>query len=295
MSRNTTTSSIAAAADASASAHKIGCMEIWGGNDAFENAISLRGLDAWIYSRPYGGSALGGDIHYISTCGHGHIARFMVADVAGHGSAVGGIATDLRRLMRRNINKLDQTRFVRSLNREFQQLSTGGLFATAVLTSYFAPTHDLLICNAGHPRPMWYRAERRAWSILDQECDAPQARFSNLPIGIIDPTDYYQFSIALAPGDLVVLHSDGITEAKSPNGELLGEAGLLELARGLDVRDPATVAGQIIARVDAYRGQAAPDDDVTLIVLHHNGADPSRLTVGEWLKSAGKMLGLIRV
>jgi serine phosphatase RsbU (regulator of sigma subunit) len=294
MRKTTTISPTATPADPDVT-HKIGCMEIWGGNEAFDNAISLHGLDAWIYSRPYGGDARGGDIHYISTCGHGHIARFLVADVAGHGTEVGGIATELRRLMRRNINKLDQTRFVRTLNREFQQLATGGRFATAVLTSYFAPTHDLLICNAGHPRPMWYRADRGAWTILKEEADAPRARYSNLPIGVIDPTDYYQFSIALSPGDLVVLHSDGITEAKSPAGEMLGESGLLALAQTLDVHDPSTVAAQLITRVDAFRGHAAPDDDVTLIVLHHNGADPSRLTVGEWLKSAGKMMGLIRV
>jgi len=124
-------------------------MEIWGGNEAFENAIGLRGLEAWVFSRPYGGGSLGGDIHYISTCGHGHIARFMIADVAGHGPKVGPIATELRRLMRRNINKLDQTRFVRALNQEFQAFATDGTFATAILTSYFAPTHDLLVCNAG--------------------------------------------------------------------------------------------------------------------------------------------------
>jgi len=270
-------------------------MEIWGGNEAFENAIGLRGLEAWVFSRPYGGGSLGGDIHYISTCGHGHIARFMIADVAGHGPKVGPIATELRRLMRRNINKLDQTRFVRALNQEFQAFATDGTFATAILTSYFAPTHDLLVCNAGHPRPMWYRADRGTWVILDERTDAPRARYTNLPLGIIDPTEYSQFSVALSPGDLVVLHSDGLTEARSPAGELIGEAGLLELVRTVDLSNPARIAMQIVAALDAYRGHAAPDDDFTLIVLHHTGADPERLTVGEWLKSAGKMLGLIKI
>lgn len=273
----------------------IGCMEIWGGNAAFDNAISLRGLDAWIFSRPYGDGASGGDIHYVSTCGHGHIARFLVADVAGHGPQVGPIATELRRLMRRNINKLDQTRFVRALNRDFQAFATGGIFATAVLTSYFAPTHDLLVCNAGHPRPMWYRADRGDWTILQERVDAAPARCRNLPLGIVEPTEYSQFSVALSPGDVVVLHSDGLTESRSPAGELIGEAGLLALARTLDVRRPQRIAGELVAALDAYRGHAPPDDDFTLIVLHHNGADPPRLSVGEWLKSAGKMLGLVRV
>ncbi|MCP4589165.1 MAG: hypothetical protein GY842_00335, partial [bacterium] len=51
--------------------HQLPCMEIWGGNQAIEDAVSVPGIDAWVYSRPVGGQSSGGDIHYVSTCGGG--------------------------------------------------------------------------------------------------------------------------------------------------------------------------------------------------------------------------------
>lgn len=283
------------AATQPAGVHEIGCMEIWGGNQRFEDAISLCGLNAWVVSRPYGGSMQGGDIYYISTCGHGHIARFMVADVAGHGAQVGNVAAKFRRLMRRNINKLDQRRFVRALNRDFDRLACGGMFATAVLTSYFAPTRDLLVCNAGHPRPLLYRAQQRAWSVLDQVLEDAGPGIGNLPIGIVDPTEYHQFAVTLESDDLIILYSDWLIEARSPGGQFLGESGLLELAQSIDATDPARFVERLMARVSEFCGREEAEDDVTLIVLHHTGAGAKRITATEWLKSAGKMLGLIKV
>ncbi len=89
-------------------------MEVWGGNGAIHNAISVPGIDAWISSDPYEGNAYGGDIHSVSMCGAGRISRFAIADVAGHGAAVGELAHRLRSLMRKYINTLDQTRFARA-------------------------------------------------------------------------------------------------------------------------------------------------------------------------------------
>jgi sigma-B regulation protein RsbU (phosphoserine phosphatase) len=274
---------------------QIGCMEIWGGNAAFANALSVAGLDAWVHSEPFEGSAQGGDIHYISTCGHGHIARFVVADVSGHGAEVGAVATKLRRLMRRNMNKLDQTRFVRALNHGFSALNESGLFATAVLTSYYAPTRDLLICNAGHPRPLWYCAATGDWEFLDADRHGHCPTDGNLPIGIIDPTDYAQFAIKLDRDDIVVIYSDWLTEAQAPDGRMLEEDGLLSMARELDATKPSGLAREILDRVAAFRGQAPAGDDVTLIVLHQNGAGPPKFTTRDWIRSAGKMLGLLKV
>src|SRR5688572_29319626 len=115
-------------ADAPASApdpHRMTCMEIWGGCDPADAAVSVPGLDAWVYSRPYrehhaaapeseGG---GGDVYYVSSCATGRINRLLVADVSGHGQAVRHIAVSLRDLMRRYVNYLDQSRFVLSMNR----------------------------------------------------------------------------------------------------------------------------------------------------------------------------------
>src|SRR3954453_4989190 len=149
--------------------HRMQCMEVWGGNRAVESSVAMAGLDAWVYSKPYGENAsAGGDVYYVSSCATGRITRLMVADVAGHGDAVGQVGTQLRTLMRRYVNYIDQTRFVADLNHEFAAMSTAGCFATAVVTTFFGPTNSLSLCNAGHPPPLVYRGATREWSFLEQ-------------------------------------------------------------------------------------------------------------------------------
>src|SRR5258708_2259920 len=92
--------------------HSLQCMEIWGGSHDAENSVSTPGLDLWIYSRPYLEASAGGDVHYVSLCGGGVITRFILADVAGHGTAVADVARELRTLMRRNINRKSQARLI---------------------------------------------------------------------------------------------------------------------------------------------------------------------------------------
>jgi hypothetical protein len=138
------------------------CMEVWGGSQLTARAVQLGGLDAWVYSEPYGQAQRGGDVYYASSCATGRISRLLLADVAGHGNSVASIAADLRTLMRRFVNRLDQTEFVRLLNQQFAALSREGTFATAIVTTFFAPSRRLNVCNAGHPRPLLYGRRVRA-------------------------------------------------------------------------------------------------------------------------------------
>src|SRR3954453_512352 len=77
------------------------CMEIRGGSQAVEEAVTTPGLDAWISSRPHEGADSGGDVHYVSLCGGGVITRLIVADVSGHGKAVAECSASLRAMMRK--------------------------------------------------------------------------------------------------------------------------------------------------------------------------------------------------
>jgi phosphoserine phosphatase RsbU/P len=92
------------------------CMEVWGGSQLTARGVAFGGLDAWVYSKPYGNAQHGGDVYYASSCATGRIARLLLADVAGHGHSVASTAADLRTLMRRFVNRLDQSEFVRLLN-----------------------------------------------------------------------------------------------------------------------------------------------------------------------------------
>src|SRR5207248_255647 len=161
------------------------------------------------------------------------------------------------------------------LNRQFAALAELRWFATAVVATYLATTRRLTLCNAGHPRPLWYRAETRSWGMLDQ--DVGEA--GNLPIGIDDQTSYRQFAVPLGQGDVVLVYTDALTEAADPSGRMLGEEGLLDLARGLDPADPRRAGLDLLDAVDRHRGGGPADDDVTLLAIRHNAEGPRRLSV----------------
>ena len=142
--------------------------------------------------------------------------------------------TRLRALMRKNINTKSQTRLVQALNREFGAAAESQLFATAVVATYLATKRTLTICNAGHPRPLWYRAERGEWVWLDKDLDG----VGNLPLGLDDDSPYHQFTVPLGVGDAVLVYTDALTEAADATGKLLGEDGLLDIVRTLDMTAP---------------------------------------------------------
>src|ERR1700690_902914 len=155
------------------------CMEVWGGSQLTSRGVEMGGLDVWVYSKPHGEAQRGGDVYYASSCATGRISRLLLADVSGHGNSVASTAADLRTLMRRFVNCLDQAEFVRLLNQQFTALSQAGTFATAIVATFFASSRRLMVCNAGHPRPLLYRAASRQWSFLGDEDTAAPSKPSN--------------------------------------------------------------------------------------------------------------------
>jgi sigma-B regulation protein RsbU (phosphoserine phosphatase) len=253
---------------------RLQCMEIWGGNRSIYRTVTTPGLDIAIFSRPFEDATGGGDVHYVSLCGGGKITRLILADISGHGASVNDLAKSLRLLMRKYINRVDQTRLIRSLNREFTQLAKLSRFATAVVATYVTSGDTLTICNAGHPRPLYWRAATASWSVLSH--DGPEsADLKDLPLGILEETDYSQFELPLGRGDLVLLYTDALTEAEGPYGRLLGESGLLELVRGLDPYAPASFPAALISALRSYTLDRPAGDDLSFLLLHHN-AGPAR-------------------
>jgi sigma-B regulation protein RsbU (phosphoserine phosphatase) len=230
-----------------------------------------------------------------------------LADISGHGESVDRLAVALRKLMRKHINTLDQTRFARSLNRELAALDQSGRFATAVLATYFAPSRHLILCNAGHGRPLWYSTQHAQWQYLDLEsagdCQTLKLskaryhleRLSNLPLGILDPINYQQFAVELGHGDMVVLCTDAITECSDDAGEMLGETGLLALMRQLGSNDRSQIGERLVDAIEARRNGRTAADDQTLIVLEHSSTGPPRPSLGRTVRTLAKMIGLSRV
>jgi sigma-B regulation protein RsbU (phosphoserine phosphatase) len=258
------------------------CMEVWGGNALASNSVSISGLDAWVYCKPYASAESGGDIYYLSSCATGRITRLLVADVSGHGSAVTDTASALQNLMRRYVNHLDQQSFVRSMNQQFTRLSTagpGGGFATAVVSTFFAPTNSLSLCNAGHPSPLLYRRQpngQGVWSLL-QRTESAADGISNIPLGIDGASDYHQIALELEPTDLVLCYSDSLIEVHtggSDSAELLGEQGLLQILQQLPSPTPDTLIPALLEKLRSLAPGNLEEDDVTILLFRPNTSRP---------------------
>ncbi len=273
-----------AGADRAREPRTMQCMEVWGGNASVDVSLALPGLQAAVFARPHGGAEGGGDVHYVSSCASGMITRLLVADVSGHGESVSGTAVTLRGLMRRYINYIDQKKFVRAMNREFTALSQLGNFATAVVGTYFAPSRRLTLCNAGHPRPLLYRAAEGVWSVMSSG-DAGQG-VVNLPMGIVGDAGYTQLSAMLSAGDFVLLYTDSLVEARDASGRLLGEEGLLGVVTSLGVPEMGSFVPRLLESLSA-NGES--DDDVTVVLLRATGEAP-RPGVGEQLAAVGRVV-----
>jgi sigma-B regulation protein RsbU (phosphoserine phosphatase) len=226
--------------------------------------------------------------------------RFTLADIAGHGQTASDWALRLRALMRKNINTPNTAKFARALNTDFSRLSKEGGFATAVIATYFAPTDHLIVCNAGHPRPILYHAADRRWEVFDERCSsvlaADRARetgIRGLPLGILARTDYPMFATPLAPGDIVIVYTDALIEASDPLGEQIGEEGLLEIVRGLDAGEPDRLGPGVLDAVSRHRAGQPFSDDLTLYVLQHTGTNSPDGPVA-FMKALGRMVGLVQ-
>ena len=257
--------------DESEKPHALVCTEVWGGNRKVVRTVKLPSLMAWVVSAPINEKEGGGDVHYMSVCDYDLISRVALADVSGHGGDVDGVTQTLRKLMHQNINAWDQSDFMRGLNNAFGQYGNNK-YATAIVLSFHRVMGRLAFSNAGHLPPLWYHAARKTWGWLEEDTEAKKV--SGLPVGLIPGTDYSQTVVTLKPSDLLVLYTDGITEAGNETGQELGRGQLLEWAREAPVDSPSKLGENLLQRLELFRGKIRHDDE-TLLVLQRE--EESRL------------------
>jgi sigma-B regulation protein RsbU (phosphoserine phosphatase) len=254
----------------STAAHTMVCAEVWGGNEPVDRGVVMQGLDAFVCSRPYDGADEGGDIHYVSSCASGRITRILLADVSGHGIEVAQVARRLRSLMRRFVNYVDQSKLTGLINQEFARLSSGGHFATAIVATCWGPTREVAVTNAGHPPPLLYLSREGAWSAVADGERLEGTGPSDLPLGVLDDTAYGRAKFRMNEGDVLVMYTDALIEAKRPDGTLLGVQGLLDVIGKMDASKPERLAADLIGAVVATTSYQALDDDATVMVLRVN-------------------------
>jgi serine phosphatase RsbU (regulator of sigma subunit) len=140
-------------------------------------------------------------------------------------------------------------------------LSSRGAFVTAFSGSLDTAAGTFTYSCAGHPHPRLVRTTARTV--------APLSGTASLPLGALDERPARrEDSIVLDPGDIIVLYSNGVTEARSPHGELFGVERLDQVLRDLPrTASPDDAVQAIQQAVEAFGDHAAPADDQTLLAV----------------------------
>ncbi len=144
------------------------------------------------------------------------------------------------------------------------------------VTVFFGVLHPgtglLAFCNAGHNPP---------YLLNGQDGGAIQRLAPTGPaLGLLEDGAWEQRTVQMDPGDVLVLYSDGVTEAQNEQKALFGEERLLGVIRttfvspGSPARSAHDVQDAVLAEVQAFVGDAPQSDDITLMVIVRNSADP---------------------
>jgi sigma-B regulation protein RsbU (phosphoserine phosphatase) len=150
------------------------------------------------------------------------------------------------------------SRMMNFVNQHLTARYTGGsgTFVTAFYGVYDPATRTLSYSSAGHPAPRLIRSRRLI----------PVNHLAGLPLGIDEAEAYPDARLTLQPGDTLVLYTDGITEARNPEGDMFGEAGLDTAASACCLPDAAKTLQAILDHLDTFRAGRRLNDDRTLLV-----------------------------
>ena len=154
-----------------------------------------------LYSNPCHGAS-GGDVHYCSMCNSGIIARVCLADVAGHGERVAGVARVMHAELRASVNRWDEREVMQALDVRLEQSGLKAI-TTAALVSYRPWKQLLTVSYAGHPPGWIYRAggdgQGRRWErLLMTETVASGP--ADLPLGTGFGPAYSRTQVRALPG-----------------------------------------------------------------------------------------------
>jgi sigma-B regulation protein RsbU (phosphoserine phosphatase) len=131
------------------------------------------------------------------------------------------------------------------------------MFATAFIGQYHSQSQKLLYANAGHS-PVIYRPAEGPARLLEAD---------STPIGVLRVSLCKNHQVALGPGDILIVGTDGFSEARNPNDEMFGYDRLLELVDQSAERSARAIADALFAAIDRFGVGRPQDDDQTLVVI----------------------------
>jgi hypothetical protein len=182
-----------------------------------------------------------------------------VADVAGKSiPAAMLMATFQASLKTLSTARVALPELVANMNKYACSNSQGGLrFTTAFLSEYDPARRVFTYINAGHNNPILRRSNG-----LIERLDV-----GGLPIGIQSEAKYESASVALAPGDWLIIFTDGLVEAENVHQDEYGEPRLLGAIAAGAASTPAEMLDRLMAELDLFVGNTPQHDDVTCLLV----------------------------
>ncbi len=204
--------------------------------------------------------AVGGDFYDFVERSDGTLA-FAIGDVTDKGVPAAMVMAATRSFLRAEGQDLARPGDVLAqVNDLLQGDMPPRMFVTCLYGVLDPVTGKIRFANAGHNLP-----------IVRRETGADELRATGMPLGLMPGMRYDETEAQLAPGDQLVLHSDGIAEAHAPDHAMFGIPRLRDVIAGADAGD--RLLGEILADLEQFTGARwEQEDDITLVSLAWHGA-----------------------
>ncbi|MDX9992715.1 MAG: GAF domain-containing protein [Anaerolineales bacterium] len=225
---------------------------------------SLPEHDNWeISARWRTARQVGGDFYDVFDLPNGQIGLF-IADIADKGIPAALFMALTRTLIRAAV--LETVSPAQALHRVNELLYPDcqqGMFVTAVYGVIDQQSGQFTYANAGHNPPVWVRNDQSpaTLEILSR---------TGMALGVIEDFEITERVIQLACGDLLVLYTDGVTEAFAPNEEMFGEERLYEILRKARHSSAFEVLDAIENEVNQFMDTLPASDDITMLAVRRH-------------------------
>jgi serine phosphatase RsbU (regulator of sigma subunit) len=219
-----------------------------------EHAPRVTGLDLAGVNLPY--REVGGDYYDYIPIVDSQLG-LAIGDVSGKGIAAALLMAAFRASLLAEIrNHYAIRRILQKVNRLLYESTDTGKFVTAFYGVLDAKNRVFTFSNAGHNPPLLLRADGRAEWLTE----------GGLALGVLEDAQYEERPVPLGQGDVIVLYTDGVTEAMDAQEEQYGTARLESLARRLASGPAHDLLAAIVADVEQFTGERHLSDDLTLVV-----------------------------
>ncbi len=225
-----------------------------------QNTPAVRGYQFFDYYQA--AEEIGGDYHGYIQLPDDQLA-IAIADVSGKGVSaallMARFCSDVRYCLATSASPEDA---VMRLNQELSAPGRDEGFITFSLAVLNPRQHELTVVNAGHMPPYWFRAQDKTVETIGFEEGGP-------PLGCDENMIYRQKTISLAPGDVIVMYTDGISEAMNYEDELFGNQRIREALQA--GTSGARVFGRaLLQAVNKFISGRAQSDDMCLVCASRN-------------------------